>query len=65
MNIELRPYQQECVDTINNLENGSHLVSVATGLGKTVIFSQLKRHYQKFCVKAKPNRQKDGFEGQA
>ncbi len=43
MNIELRPYQQECVDTINNLENGSHLVSVATGLGKTVIFSQLKR----------------------
>lgn len=43
MEIELRPYQRECVDKINNLENGSHLVSVATGLGKTVIFSQLKR----------------------
>ena len=43
MKIELRPYQQECVDTINNLESGSHLVSVATGLGKTVIFSHLKR----------------------
>lgn len=43
MKIELRPYQQECVDTIDSLENGSHLVSVATGLGKTVIFSQLKR----------------------
>ena len=23
------------------------------------------RHYQKFCVKAKPNRQKDGLQGQA
>lgn len=43
MEIELRPYQRECVDKIDSLENGSHLVSVATGLGKTVIFSQLKR----------------------
>ena len=41
--IELRDYQRECVDTINNLESGSHLVAVATGLGKTVIFSHLER----------------------
>jgi len=42
-NLELRDYQKECVDTLNHLESGSHLVAVATGLGKTVIFSQLER----------------------
>lgn len=41
--LELRPYQRECVDKINSLESGSHLVAVATGLGKTVIFSHIKR----------------------
>ncbi len=41
--LELKPYQRECIDKINSLENGSHLVAVATGLGKTVIFSQIKR----------------------
>lgn len=40
---ELRPYQSECVDIINNLESGSYLVAMATGLGKTVVFSHLKR----------------------
>lgn len=42
-NLELRDYQKECVDTLNQLDGGSHLVAVATGLGKTVIFSQLER----------------------
>ena len=42
-NLELRDYQKECVETLNHLDGGSHLVSVATGLGKTVIFSQLER----------------------
>ncbi len=41
--ISLRPYQQECVDTIDALEGGAHLVQMATGLGKTVTFSAIKR----------------------
>lgn len=40
----LRDYQQECVDIINQLKSGSYLVSMATGLGKTVVFSQIKRN---------------------
>lgn len=43
MEIKLRPYQQECVNIINKIEKGGHLVAMATGLGKTVIFSQLER----------------------
>lgn len=43
MDISLRPYQKECVDIIDNLDKGSHLVSLPTGCGKTVIFSQIKR----------------------
>lgn len=41
--ITLRDYQQECVDIINNTESGSYLIAVATGLGKTVIFSHIRR----------------------
>ena len=41
--IELRPYQKDCVDVINNMQSGSALVSMATGLGKTVVFSHIKR----------------------
>lgn len=39
----LRDYQQECVDIINNLKSGAHLVHMATGLGKTVVFSSIER----------------------
>ncbi len=39
----LRDYQKECVDIINDLGKGSYLISMATGLGKTVIFSQIAR----------------------
>ena len=39
----LRPYQQECVDVIDNIDPGSYLVVLATGLGKTMIFSHIKR----------------------
>lgn len=42
-NITLRPYQQECVDLINNLDSGSYIINLATGLGKTIIFTQIKR----------------------
>lgn len=41
--MELRDYQKECVNIINNLKKGSYLVSMATGLGKTVVFSALNR----------------------
>ena len=43
MDIELSDYQRECVEIINSLDSGSYLVAVATGLGKTVIFSHIKR----------------------
>lgn len=39
----LRPYQQECVDRINALDGGAHLVQMATGLGKTVTFASIPR----------------------
>lgn len=41
--LKLRPYQQECVDLINKQESGSYIVNLATGLGKTVIFTNIKR----------------------
>lgn len=41
--MELRDYQRECVNVINNTESGSYLIAVATGLGKTVIFSHIHR----------------------
>ena len=41
--IELFPYQQECVDIINKLNPGAYLVVLATGLGKTCIFSHIER----------------------
>lgn len=43
MNISLRPYQQECIDTILAQPPGSHLVQMATGLGKTVTFANIPR----------------------
>lgn len=42
-NLELRDYQKECLEIINNLEDGKHLIVMAVGLGKTVVFSQIKR----------------------
>ena len=39
MGLELRDYQRECVSIIDSLDGGSHLVHMATGLGKTVVFS--------------------------
>lgn len=41
--MELRDYQKECIEKINGLSGGSVLVSMATGLGKTVVFSNVKR----------------------
>lgn len=39
--MQLRPYQQECINAIP--EHGRYLIQMATGLGKTVTFSQIPR----------------------
>lgn len=41
--MELRPYQAECLDIIDHLDPGAYLVQMATGLGKTFVFSHIKR----------------------
>lgn len=41
--INLRPYQAECKDIIDNIAPGSYLVQMATGLGKTVTFASIER----------------------
>lgn len=42
--MELRPYQKECINIIENLDPGSYLVQMATGLGKTKTFTHIPRH---------------------
>lgn len=37
--LKLRPYQQECIDAIPN--EGAYLIQMATGLGKSVVFSRI------------------------
>jgi len=39
--ISLRPYQQECIDSLPS--SGSYLIQMATGLGKTVTFANVPR----------------------
>ena len=47
----LRPYQQECVDTVNSLPDGSKTIcALATGLGKSVIFSRFDRRGGKVLI---------------
>ena len=41
--MQLRDYQQECIDTIAARGPGRWLAQLATGLGKTVIFSHIPR----------------------
>ena len=43
MNIKLRDYQEECIETLYQKGRGRYLVQMATGLGKTVTFANLKR----------------------
>lgn len=42
--LQLRPYQKECLSAIAKAGNGKWLCVLATGLGKTVIISQIPRH---------------------
>ena len=41
--MQLRPYQQEAIDTIQAQTPGRYLVQMATGLGKTVTFASIPR----------------------
>jgi hypothetical protein len=41
--MQLRNYQQECIDAITKAGSGRHLCCLATGLGKTVIFANIPR----------------------
>lgn len=43
MDIKLRNYQQEVLDIIDKLEPGAYLIQMATGLGKTATFTNIKR----------------------
>ena len=44
MGIQLREYQQECINAVEKAGAGNHLVVMATGLGKTVTFANIPRH---------------------
>ena len=41
--MQMRDCQQECIDLIDSLHGGNHLVQMATGLGKTVTFANIPR----------------------
>lgn len=41
--MQLRQYQQECIDEIDKQPPGSYLCQMATGLGKTVTFASVPR----------------------
>ena len=43
MDLKLRDYQKEVLEIINNLKSGSYLIQMATGLGKTATFTNIKR----------------------
>lgn len=48
--MELRPYQKDCIATIDAQPPGSYLVQMATGLGKTVTFANLPRHGERMLI---------------
>jgi superfamily II DNA or RNA helicase len=39
-NFELRPYQKEALDIMLNTKEGSYLIQMCTGLGKTIVFTE-------------------------
>lgn len=42
--IQLRDYQQECIDIIESKPSGSYLIQMPTGCGKTATFTHIPRH---------------------
>ena len=43
MDLKLRDYQEEVLEIIDNLKSGAYLIQMATGLGKTATFTNIKR----------------------
>lgn len=50
MDITLRPYQRDCIETIAAQPPGAYLVQMATGLGKTVTFANIPREGQRMLL---------------
>ena len=48
--MELRPYQKECISTIEAQPPGAYLAQMATGLGKTVTFANLPRNGNRMLI---------------
>lgn len=48
--MELRPYQQECIETIEAQPPGAYLCQMATGMGKTVTFANIPRHGERMLI---------------
>lgn len=48
--MELRPYQKDCINTIEEQPPGSYLAQMATGLGKTVTFANIPRHGNRMLI---------------
>jgi len=48
--MELRPYQSDCIESIELQPPGAYLVQMATGLGKTVTFSRIPRRGQRMLI---------------
>ena len=43
MDLKLRDYQEEALSIIDNVKPGSYLIQMATGLGKTATFTNIRR----------------------
>lgn len=43
MDLKFRDYQEEALNIIDNMQPGSYLIQMATGLGKTVTFANIRR----------------------
>lgn len=48
--MNLRPYQQQCIDTIEAQPPGAYLSQMATGLGKTATFANIPRHGERMLI---------------
>lgn len=48
--MDLRPYQAECIETVEAQPAGAYLVQMATGLGKTVTFANIPRHGDRMLI---------------
>ena len=49
-NIQLRPYQAECINTVEAQKPGAYLCQMATGMGKTVTFANIPRHGERMLI---------------